>query len=110
MALTMAQRSLEEGILAQLIGAFGWLALMTFARTVAHRQASSSLGVQSARFDEWMFRGVALMILPFSILYIRDLSNFCFTLALLFAISHLYFKASDTPPPKGRRKLSYNQA
>ena len=38
-------------------------------------------------------------------MYLPGLASFCFTLSLLFMVLHLYFKASDTPPPKPGRRL-----
>jgi hypothetical protein len=88
----------------------GWLLIMDFARRVAHRQAGSSLGMQSARLGEWLLRLILVGMLPVSLLYVKGGASFCFTLSLLFLISHLYFKASDTPPPKSLRKLAYLRA
>ena len=100
---------MADGIFADLLAAMGWLGIMTFARSLAYRQASSSMGVQSARLGEWMFRTILAASLPLSMLYVTGLSSFCFTASLLFLIAHLYFKACDTPPPEPTRKLAFSR-
>lgn len=109
-ALTIAGKGMADGIFTDLLAAMGWLGIMTFARSIAYRQASSSIGVQSARLGEWMFRTVLAASLPLSLLYMSGLSSFCFTVSLLFLIAHLYFKACDTPPPQPTRKVALNRA
>jgi hypothetical protein len=109
-AFTIAAKGPEDGIFIDLLKGVGWLLIMDFARRVAHRQAGSSLGMQSARLGEWLLRLILVGMLPVSLLYVKGGASFCFTLSLLFLISHLYFKASDTPPPKSLRKLAYLRA
>ncbi len=109
-ALTIASKGVADGIFIDLLAAMGWLGIMTFARSIAYRQANSSMGVQSARLGEWIFRTVLAASLPLSLIHVTGLSSFCFTTSLLFLIAHLYFKACDTPPPQPTRKLALNRA
>lgn len=109
-ALTVAPKGVGDGIFVDLLAALAWLLIMDFARRVAQRQAGSSLGVQTARMREWLFRVVLLSMLPLSLCYVRGWSSFCYTAALALLVAHLYFKASDAPPPQQRRKLAYNRA
>lgn len=106
-ALTIGGKGMEDGIFVDLLGALGWLAVMSFVRGVAHRQAASSIGTQSARMGEWLFRTVLTAMLPLSLIAIRELDNFCFTASLVFLVSHLYLKAADTPPPQQGRKVAF---
>jgi hypothetical protein len=110
MAFAMAGKGLSDAIFADLLAAMAWLGAMTFVRSVTYRQAGSSMGVQSARFGEWIFRVVLIGVLPLSLFYVKGPSSFCFSMSLLFLILHLYFKASDTPPPERTRKLAYGRA
>lgn len=105
-ALSIAGKGMNDGIFVDLLKGVAWLMIVDFARRVALRQASSSIGVQSARMGEWLIRIVLVAMLPLSMLNVRGLTSFCFTISLLFLVLHLYFKASDTPPPEPRRKLS----
>lgn len=109
-ALTVARKGLVDGIFVDLLAASAWLLIMDFVRRLAQRQSGSSLGVQTARMREWMFRVLLLAMLPLSLCYVRGPSSFCYTAALALLVAHLYFKASDTPPPEQRRKLAYNGA
>lgn len=109
-ALTIAAKGVSDGIFTDLIAAFVWLAVMDFIRRAAYRQAASSLGRQTARMREWLFRVVLLSMLPLSLCYVRGWSSFCYTTALALLVAHLYFKASDAPPPEQRRKLAWNRA
>ena len=109
-ALTLAGKGMADGIFTDLLGALAWLGLMSFVRGVAQRQSGSSMGVQSARLGEWLFRTVLSAMLPLSLLYVDGLASFCFSASLLFLVAHLYFKASDTPPPERTRKLAYSRA
>ncbi len=109
-AMTIAGKGMEDAIFADLLAGMGWLALMTFARGVAYRQSSSSMGVQSARFGEWLFRTVLVGVMPLSFYYVTGISSLCFSLSLVFVILHLYFKAADTPPPERTRKLAFDRA
>ena len=108
-ALTIASKGMNDGIFVDLLGAVVWLAFMDMVRRVALRQAASSLGTQTARMSESVFRHILVGILPLSLYYVRGLDNFCHTLSLVFLISHLYFKACDTPPPKPRRQLAFSR-
>jgi hypothetical protein len=104
-ALSIAGKGMADGIFIDLLKGAAWLLIVDFARRVALRQSSSSIGVQSARMGEWLIRLVLVLMLPLSMINVRGLTSLCFTLSLLFLVLHLYFKASDTPPPEPRRKL-----
>jgi hypothetical protein len=108
-ALTIAGKGLGDAIFADLLAGLAWLGAMTFARSVAYRQAGSSMGVQSARLGEWLFRTVLIAALPLSLWHVSGLSSFCYSVSLLFLILHLYFKASDTPPPQRTHKLAFGR-
>jgi hypothetical protein len=97
---------MNDAIFLDLLRAAGWLLIVDFARRVALRQASSSIGVQSARMGEWLIRIVLLATFPLSVLHMKGFTNFCFTASLLFLVLHLYFKASDTPPPAPKQRLA----
>lgn len=101
-AFTIASKGMSDAIFADLLSAMLWLGFMEFVRRVALRQAGSSLGRQSARMQESIFRHILIGLLPLSIYYVRGLDNFCHTVSLLLLISHLYFKACDMPPPRRR--------
>jgi hypothetical protein len=105
-ALTIASKGLNDGIFIDLLRGTGWLLIVDFARRVALRQSASSIGVQSARMGEWLIRIVLVAAFPLSLLTVRGAASLCFTLSLLFMVLHLYFKASDTPPPEPKRKAS----
>ena len=105
-ALTIAAKGVEDGIFIDLLRGTGWLLIVDFARRVAMRQAASSIGVQSARMGEWLIRIVLLTAFPLSLVHAQGLAGVCFTISLLFLVLHLYFKASDTPPPQRRRSLT----
>jgi hypothetical protein len=109
-AFTIAGKGSDDGIFIDLLKGVGWLLIMDFARRVAYRQACSSIGVQSARIGEWLLRLILVVMLPVSLIYVKGGASLCFTVSLLLLISHLYFKASDTPPPKLLRKLAYLRA
>lgn len=109
-AFTIARKGVNDGIFTDLLAAMSWLGIMTFARNIAHRQANSSIGVQSARLGEWFFRSLLTVSFPLSLSYITGWSSFCFSVSLFFLIAHLYFKACDTPPPQRTGKLAYNRA
>jgi hypothetical protein len=108
-ALTIGGKGMADGIFIDLLGALGWLAVMSFVRGVACRQAGSSIGTQSARFQEWLFRTVLIAMVPLSLIHVRGLTSFCFSVSLLFLVSHLYLKASDTPPPQQKRKFAFSR-
>ena len=105
-ALSIAGKGANDGIFIDLLRGVGWLLIVDFARRVALRQAASSIGVQSARIGEWLIRVILVASFPVSLLTMHGVANLCFTLSLLFLVLHLYFKASDTPPPEPKRKLA----
>jgi len=109
-AFTIAAKGLNDGIFIDLLKGVGWLLIMDFARRAACRQACSSMGVQSARLGEWLLRLILVTMLPVSLLHVKGGASLCFTVSLMLLISHLYFKASDTPPPKSLRRLAYLRA
>jgi hypothetical protein len=107
LAYSIGGRGMTDGIFANLLVALAWLLLMEAARRVAYRQAGSSLGVQTARMREWLFRVILLVSLPISVSRIDELANAFYSLSLLLLVCHLYFKACDSPPPQGRRHLAW---
>lgn len=109
LALSMGGKGMNDGLFADMLIALAWLLLMEGARRVACRQAGSSIGVQSARMREWLFRVVLLISLPISLARIDELSNAFYSVSLFLLVCHLYFKACDAPPPQGRRKLAYSR-
>jgi type III secretory pathway component EscV len=58
---------------------------------------------------EWLFRVVLLVSLPISVARIDALANAFYSVSLLLLVCHLYFKACDSQPPRGRRKLAYRR-
>ncbi len=106
-ALTIAPKGMRDGIFADLLTALLWLLVMSFVRDRAHRQAASSMGVQSARLGEWLFRTIFVAMLPLSAIAATNVTSLCYTGSLVFLVCHLYFKASDTPPPERGRQLAY---
>jgi hypothetical protein len=109
-ALTIAGKGPEDAIFVNLVVALAWLLLMEAVRRVARRQAGSSIGVQTARLREWHFRLILLAMLPVSLVYVKGWSNFCYTASLFLLLCHLCFKACDSPPTMGRRKLAFGRA
>ncbi len=109
-ALTIAYKGPADAIFTDLLAAMAWLGIMTFARTIAYRQANSSMGVQSARLGEWLFRCLLTVSLPLSLTYVTGWNSLCFSVSLIFLVAHLYFKACDTPPPEQTRKLAHSRA
>ncbi|HET9639356.1 MAG TPA: hypothetical protein VFP12_09135 [Allosphingosinicella sp.] len=103
LALSLGGKGMDDGIFAEILVALAWLLLMEGARRIACRQAGSSLGVQTARMREWLFRVILLVSLPISVARIDELANAFYSAALLLLVCHLYFKACDSPPPQGRR-------
>jgi hypothetical protein len=108
LAFSLTGKGLNDGIFANLLVGLAWLLLMEAVRRVAHRQAGSSLGVQTARMREWHFRLILLIAVPFSVSRIDELANACYSVSLLLLLCHLYFKACDAPPPQDRR-LAWNR-
>jgi hypothetical protein len=109
-ALAIAGKGMRDAIFADLLAALAWLAIMAFVRAVAHRQAVSSQGVQTARLGEWHFRAIFLVMLPISLFYVRDLASFFYTGSLALLVAHLYFKACDAPPPEPKLKRAFVSA
>jgi hypothetical protein len=106
LALSIAGMGMEDGIFASLLVALAWLLLMEAVRRVAYRQAGSSLGTQTARMREWLFRVILLVSLPVSVASIKHVEGAFYSVSLLLLLCHLYFKACDSPPPQGRRRLA----
>jgi hypothetical protein len=107
-ALTIASKGMGDAIFTDLIAAFVWLMVMEFIRKAAYRQASSSLGRQTARMRESIFRHILVAIVPLSLYYCEGVDDLCHTISLLFFISHLYFKSCDTPPPQRKVQFAYS--
>jgi hypothetical protein len=108
-ALTIAGKGMGDAIFADLIAAFVWLMVMEFIRKAAYRQASSSLGRQTARMQESIFRHILVGIVPLSLYYLEGVDDLCHTISLLFFISHLYFKSCDMPPPERKAQFAYSR-
>lgn len=106
-AFTIAGKGMNDGIFTDLLKGLAWLLIMDFARRTAMRQASSSLGIQTARMREWSLRLILICMFPMSAIYIKGWASLSFTVSLAFLILHLYFKACDAPPPQPRRKLAF---
>jgi len=109
LAFSIAGKGMADGIFASLLVALAWLLLMEAVRRVACRQAGSSLGVQTARLREWHFRLILLVSLPISVSRIDEVAGACYSVSLALLLAHLYFKACDSPPPRGRRRLAWNR-
>ena len=107
LALSIGGKGADDGIFADVLVALAWLLLMEGARRIACRQAGSSLGVQTARMREWLFRLILLVSLPVSVARIDELANAFYSVSLFLLVCHLYFKACDSPPPQGRRRLAH---
>lgn len=110
LAFSLGGKGKNDGIFVDMLVALAWLLLMEGARRVACRQAGSSIGVQTARMREWLFRVVLLISLPISFARIDELSNAFYSASLFLLICHLYFKACDLPPPQYRRRLAFDRA
>jgi hypothetical protein len=109
LALSIGGKGMSDGIFTHMLVALAWLLLMEGARRVACRQAGSSLGVQTARTREWLFRVILLVSLPISIARADELANAFYSVSLFLLVCHLYFKACDAPPPQGRRRLAFSR-
>jgi hypothetical protein len=109
LALSIGGQGMTDGIFANLLVALAWLLLMEAARQIAYRQAGSSLGMQTARMREGLFRVILLVSLPISVAKADDIANAFYTVSLFLLVCHLYFKACDAPPPRGRRRLAYGR-
>jgi hypothetical protein len=111
-ALTIGQTATSrEPVYPVIAASLCWLLLMQAVRHMAKRQASSSIGVQSARMAEWHIRTILILALPPLALTVHDLGGACYAIALGLLACHFYFKACDTPPPQERRerRLAYNR-
>ncbi len=104
--LSIAPKGIRDGIFVDLLSALVWLLIMSFLRDRARRQSASTLGVQTARLGEWVFRTILILMLPVSAFSAISLEGLCYTASLLFLVCHLYLKAADTPPPTHRRLAS----
>ena len=109
LAFSLAGKGMTDGIFANLLVALAWLLLIEAVRRVAYRQAGSSLGVQTARMREWLFRVVLLVALPVSVARIDEVASAFYSVSLFLLLCHLYFKAGDAPPPQGRRRLAHQR-
>ncbi|HEX8193295.1 MAG TPA: hypothetical protein VF552_10385 [Allosphingosinicella sp.] len=109
-ALGIARKGPGDAIFSDLLSGLFWLGIMEAVRRAAFRQAGSSMGVQSARLGEWHLRTILLLMLPASLLFVRDAASFCYTASLAFLLAHFYLKASDTPPPQRGTKLAFGSS
>lgn len=108
-ALTIARKGMADGIFVDLLSAILWLFVMDWIRKAALRQAASSLGHQTARMREWLFRHLLVGILPLSLYYADGLDDLCHSMSLVLFIAHLYFKSCDTPPPQRKTRLAFSR-
>jgi hypothetical protein len=109
LALTIAGKGMADGIFVDLLSAAVWLMVMDWIRRTLLRQASSSLGRQTARMRESIFRHLLVGLLPLSLYYADGLNDLCHSMSLALFIAHLYFKSCDTPPPQRRGRLAYSR-
>ena len=109
-AFAIAGKGAEDGIFVDLLAALLWLGIMDVVRRAALRQAASSMGVQSARLGERHFRCIFLIMLPVSSCYVEGWASGFYTASLALLVAHLYFKASDSPPPERGRRLAFRGA
>ncbi len=107
-ALELAAKGPYDGIFVTLLRALVWLLILDFIRRVAYRQAASSVGVRTARLREWLFRTILVAVLPLSLYYAQAWDNACYTASLMLLVCHLYFKASDLPPPEPKGRFAFN--
>lgn len=103
-ALTIGQGVRTGPVYPIMIGALAWLLLMQAVRHMALKQASSSIGVQTARMAEWHIRTILVIAAPLMAVNVGDLGNACYTIALALLAGHFCFKACDVPPPRERRE------
>jgi hypothetical protein len=108
-ALELAAKGPYDGSFVTLLRALGWLLILDYVRKHASRQAASSVGIRTARVREWLFRTILVAVLPLSLYYAQAWHNLCYSASLTLLICHLYFKASDTPPPERKGRLAFNQ-
>jgi hypothetical protein len=108
-AFELAAKGPYDGIFVTLLRALVWLLILDFIRRVAYRQAASSVGIRTARVREWLFRTILVAVLPLSLLYAQAWDNACYSASLLLLVCHLYFKASDAPPPEPKARLAFDR-
>ena len=109
-ALELAAKGPFDGIFVTLLRALVWLLILDFVRRVACRQAASSVGIRTARVREWLFRTILVAMLPLSLSYAQGgWDNVCYSASLLLLVCHLYFKASDAPPPEPKGRLAFDR-
>ena len=108
-ALELAGKGVYDGTFITMLRALAWLLILDFIRKHAYRQAASSVGIRTARVREWLFRTILVGVLPLSLYYAQAWHNLCYSASLILLICHLYFKASDAPPPEPKGRLAYNQ-
>jgi hypothetical protein len=108
-ALELAAKGPFDGIFLTLLRALIWLLILDFVRRVAYRQAASSVGIRTARVREWVFRTILVAVTPLSLYYVPGgWDNVCYSASLMLLVCHLYFKASDAPPPEPKGRLAFN--
>ena len=108
-ALEIAAKGPYDGIFVTLLRAHE-RALLARVRRHAFRQAASSVGTRTARVREWIFRTILVAMLPLSLYYAHSWTNLCYSLSLTLLVCHLYFKASDAPPPEKKGRLAFNHS
>ena len=106
--LEIAGKGAHDGIFVTMLRALVWLLILDWVRRHASRQAASSVGARTARLREWIFRTILVAMLPLSLSYASNWTNFCYSASLLLLICHLYFKASDAPPPEPKGRFAFN--
>lgn len=106
-ALEIAGKGIADGIFATMLRAMVWLLILDRARSVARRQAASSIGTSSARMREWLFRLIVACALPLSLCFAHSLHNLLYTASLALLVCHLYLKAADQPPPSLSGRLAF---
>ena len=109
-ALQLAGTGPYDGTFVIMLRALLWLLVLDAVRRVAYRQAASSVGTRTARVREWLFRIVLAAMLPVSLCFADGLDNWLYSASLLLLVGHLYFKASDAPPPEPKGRLAFDQA
>jgi hypothetical protein len=109
-ALELAAKGPFDGLFVTLLRALVWLLILDFVRRVACRQAASSVGIRTARVREWLFRTILVAVLPLSLYYAQGgWDNVCYSVSLMLLVCHLYFKASDAPPPEPKGRLAFDR-
>jgi hypothetical protein len=108
-AFEVAAKGPRDGIFITLLRALAWLLILEGIRRRAYRQASSSMGMRTARTGEWLFRLVLVGMLPLSLYYADGWNNLCYSASLALLACHFYFEAADAPPPEPRGRLAFNR-